>query len=325
MKKAFASLAVLALSANSFGENWETKELPRDVLFVVSVRGGGKNAAETLKEAFKPPKEADENVIRMLSNCKGPSVPIYSELTFDGAPDATGKRPFVYVMGPTGTTPLFQGTLDAKGEKGAKVAVSEAKKKMPKGWDPFFGTLDEEQRAKYPLLLKALEKGKTAKMSPIAPAVKVIQKDIVSKDAEKATEAQILYDALEQTRSDLLMRIKLEYGACPHRAVYDMQQLAKFWPSEKKRVDMIAAKLKANPEAAKLAQIFCKVMAWSDPEFTCKNAGEAKKIVAELNKMKKDLEKLKESKTIVVQNGALLMDGQLDTLISDIPTRLPEK
>ena len=71
--------------------------------------------------------------------------------------------------------------------------------------------------------------------------------------------------------------------------------------------------------------MYCKLMAWSEPDFTCKNGGEVKKIIGELNKMKKDLEKLKESKVIVVQNGALLMDAQVDELISLIPTKVPEK
>ena len=71
--------------------------------------------------------------------------------------------------------------------------------------------------------------------------------------------------------------------------------------------------------------MFCKLMTWAGPDFTCKNAGEAKKIVAELNKMKKDLEKLQESKVIVVQNGALTMATQVDELIALIPTKVPEK
>ena len=41
--------------------------------------------------------------------------------------------------------------------------------------------------------------------------------------------------------------------------------------------------------------------------------------------MKKDLEKMKESKVIVVQNGALLMDIQVDELISTIPLKVPSK
>ena len=94
---------------------------------------------------------------------------------------------------------------------------------------------------------------------------------------------------------------------------------------EKKRLEDVYAKLKAVPDAEKMAKMFMKLKAWADPEFMCKNAGEAKKIVAELNKMKKDLEKMKESKVIVIQNGALLMDIQVDELISAIPLKVPSK
>jgi hypothetical protein len=58
----------------------------------------------------------------------------------------------------------------------------------------------------------------------------------------------------------------------------------------------------------------------------CKNAGEAKKIVAELEKkIKPQLAKMKDSKVIAVQNGALILDSQVDELIATIPSRLPEK
>jgi len=85
-------------------------------------------------------------------------------------------------------------------------------------------------------------------------------------------------------------------------------------------------KLKAVPDAEKLAKIFTKLMTWADPEFVCKNAGEAKKIVAELEKkIKPQLAKMKESKVIIIQNGALIIDSQVDELISSIPSRVPEK
>ena len=138
-------------------------------------------------------------------------------------------------------------------------------------------------------------------------------------------EAQVAYDALSQTRSDLLFRIRLEARACPHRAYYDFQQLVKYWPSEKKKLDDVMARLKAIPDAEKLSKMFCKAMTWSEPDFECKNAGEAKKIVAELKKMKTQLAKMKESKVIVVQNGALLLDSQIDTLVETIPDRVAGK
>ena len=315
------------LTANAFGDNWETRVLPRDMIVVLSVRNAGKDILATFKTALKAPKDADENVHRQLGLIRSPSLAVYSDVTFEGAPDTAGKRPYVYVLGPTGKEIVGECALDEKALKTVRAAVGKAKKKLKESnatWEPFFGTLAEENRS--PALLKALAKGKTAKTSPLAPVAKALLKDVESKDEEKSKNAQIAYDALEQTRSDLLMRIKMEFRECPHRAAFDLQYLLKYWPGEKKRLDLVAAKLKENPEAAKLAQIYCKIMVWADPEFTCKNAGEANKIVKELSmKIKKDLEKLKESKVIVVQNGALLLDAQVDELIAVIPSKLPAK
>ena len=99
----------------------------------------------------------------------------------------------------------------------------------------------------------------------------------------------------------------------------------KFWPGEKKKLDDVMLKLKSIPDGEKLSKMFCKAMVWSDPEFVCKSKGEATKIVKELQKMKGMLEKLKESKVIVIQNGALLLDSQVDALISTIPDRVAGK
>ena len=304
------------------GGNWETIEsLPRNLIFVVSNRGGGRDKDhEAIKEALKY-KGDDTTISASLSQYRGVSCSMYDDLTFTGAPNSTGKRPYVYVMGHEGKEPLFQDTLTADSVKKANAAISKALAKMKEAqgsWKPFFGNIEESKY--FPVVAKTIEKGK-----PLAPVSKALLKDVLSKDEEKAKEAQILYDAIEQTRSDLILRIGMEASACPHRAYYDVQKLLRYWPSERKRLDSAMARIKANPEAMKLAQMFCKIMVWADPNFTCKNAGEVKKIVAELNKMKKDLEKLKESKVIIVQNGALTMDSQVDELIAIIPTKVPEK
>ena len=304
------------------GGNWETIEsLPRNLIFAVSNRGGGKDKDhEAIKAALKY-KGEDTTISLALGNFRGVACSMYDDLTFTGAPDTTGKRPYVYVMGPEGKEILFQDTLTADTYKKANAAINKALAKLKETqgtWKPFFGSVEEVKF--FPIVAKTIEKGK-----PLAPVSKALLKDVLSKDAEKAKEAQILYDAIEQTRSDLLLRIGLEASACPHRAYYDVQKLLRYWPSEKKRLDSAMAKIKANPESLKLAQMFCKLMTWAGPDFTCKNAGEAKKIVAELNKMKKDLEKLQESKVIVVQNGALTMATQVDELIALIPTKVPEK
>lgn len=309
------------LSRAGSGANWETLELPRDVIVVVSNCGGGKDKdREAIKEALKY-KGEDFSISQTLSAVKSMGCAMYDNITFTGAPASAGKRPFVYVMGPEGKEPLCQGELNDAMVKTVNAAIAKGKKQIA-GWEikwrPFYGNVDEPKF--FPALAKSLEKGK-----PLAPVEKAILKDVVAKDSEKAKEAQILYDALNQTRSDLVMRIKMEVAACPHRAYYDILQLVKFWPAEKKRLEAVYAKFKTIPEAEKMGKMFIKLKTWADPEFTCKNAGEAKKIVAELNKMKKDLEKLKESKTIVVQNGALLMDIQVDELIALIPSKVPAK
>ena len=304
------------------GENFETLVMPRNVMFVINLYGY--KEIDPVKTALKIPKEADESTARILSIMR--SATMYTGLTFTGAPDTTGKRPYVYVMGPTGKEPVYQGAWGATSQRDVQKAVSQQKKKMADDgfvWVPFYGSVTEPKN--FPVLAKTLEKSKAGKPVSMTAVEKELQKGILSKDPEKAAEAQILYDAVNQTRSDLVMRIMMEYRICPHRAVYDLQQLLKFWPGEKKKLDVVTAKIKSNPEANKLAQMFCKIMVWADPNFTCKNAGEAKKIVGELNKMKKDLEKLKESKIIEIQNGALLMDSQVDELISVIPAKVPEK
>lgn len=314
-------VARTGLSRMEFGGNWETMELPRDVIVVVSNRGGGRDKdREAIKESLKY-KGEDRSISESLSTIRSMGCAMYDDVTFTGAPDSAGKRPFVYVMGPEGKEPLCQGELNDAMVKTANAAIAKAKKEIG-GWEikwrQFYGNIDEPKF--FPVLAKTLEKGK-----PLAPVEKAILKDVVAKDPEKAKEAQVLYDALNQTRSDLVMRIKMEVAACPHRAYYDIQQLVKFWPGEKKRLEAAYAKLKSVPDAEKLAKMFIKLKTWGEPEFTCKNAGEAKKIVAELNKMKKDLEKMKESKIIVIQNGALLMDIQVDELISLIPAKVATK
>ena len=292
------------------GSGWETLEMPRDVILLFSNRGS--KDPDGIKEALKVTK-SEEN---MLAYIRGTMIPFYDNVTFVGGPETEGKRPYFYVMGPTGTTPLAQGKLDAAGVKTARAAIAKAKSQIGK-WQKFYGTADPTH---FPARAKAIEKGK-----PLGPVATAIQKDVLSKDADKARESQIVYDALCQTRDDLVFRIAMEARACPHRAYYDFQHLVKYWPSEKKKLDDVMARLKSIPDAEKLAKMFCKAMAWAEPDFECRNAGEAKKIVAELKKMKTQLVKMKESKIIVVQNGALLLDSQIDTLVETIPDRVAGK
>ena len=323
---AAAPLARRSVIAAGEGIDFSSWEMPRNIIAVVSCRGFAGKGRATVQAALVRTK--DDLVQAQALQAYGKfGAAVYEELTFTGAPDSTGKRPFVYVMGPTGKEPICQGPLNDATVKEAKAAIAKALKEIV-GWDPkwrpFYGTVAEP---KFNVALaKALEKGKTAKVSPLAPVSKALLADVKSKDPERAKEAQILFDAIEQTRSDLLLRIQLEGGSSPHCAYYDLETLVKYWPAEGKRLEAANPGLaKMGPELETMGKMYCKLVNWSRPEFTCKNAGEAKKIVQELNKMKKALANPKESKTIRIQNVALLLDVKVDELISSIPARVQPK
>lgn len=317
-KKQFLSIAAFTrlnfYQSSHFGISWETHELPREPQVVIS--NYGVKDAEILGEGLKTKVQAESTDLRSII---GGQIPIYNQLSFAGAPSGEGKRPFVYLMGPEGTEPLVSGPADRDTLAKVRAAVAKGKKNAP-AWRPFYGTVEEPQFFKS--LTKTLN---SKKPKPLTAEAAKIKRKIKSKNPDEAKEAQILFDALEQTRSDLIFRIQVEAAACPHRAAYDIQKLLKYWPGEKKRISEYADRIKEFPECAMLAKVFSRMMEWSDPEFAPKSAGEAKKIVAELGKMKKILEKLKESKIVVIQNGASLLEAEMDGLISAIPSKVPEK
>ena len=251
---------------------------------------------------------------------------VFREASFVGAADPVGKCPYVYVLGPNGGDPIWQGTLTGTVVPQVKSAVEKARQQMDKWetkWRPFFGTVAEPKF--FPQLAKTLENGKTAKTCPLDPVAKSILADVTSKDAAKAREAQVLYDAINQTRNELKFRIALEAGKYPHVALVDMAELFKYWPGEKKKLESLVARLKSNSEAELFAKPYAKVRMWSEPGFKCKSAGEAKKIVAEMQKIKKQIAKYRESGDVVIQNAALTMDTKLDALIETIPETVESK
>ena len=308
-----ATYAMRGAISLKMGENWETMQMPRNQIEVISVHGPtARKDVKAVLQGIMSSKVQSEAAIRQI---EGNGCVVGEDLTFPGAPDNGGQYPFVYVLGPNGKEPFYKGVLSKATFKDVNDAVRKANAEMlALEWKPFVGSVGEP---KYPQLTKALEKGK-----PLDPVAKAILKDVTSSDEAKAKEAQILFDALNQTRSDLVLRIGLESSACPHRAAYDIQELLKYWPSEKKRIEAQAGKVRSNPDSDLLAKTFCKLMVWADPDFTCKNTSEAKKIVQELNKMKKGIAPLKESKSMSIQNGALLIDLQLDDLITAIPSKV---
>lgn len=305
--------------------DWDTLDLPRDVIAVVSVHGAKKHSTVTDALSGKGLKEADGAA---LSNVRRLGTSVYEDVTFTGAPDNGGKYPFVYVMGPgAGKEPLYKGELTEASAKEAVAAVNKAKRQIAgweQKWQPFYGNVGVP---KYNTsLAKALEKGRTAKKCPLDAVQKGLLADIKSADEERSKEAQVLFDAINQTRSDLLIRLRFEVAESPHCAYYDLQTLFKYWPNTpKKALDAVTTRLKAYPMAESFGKTYVKLKLWSDPSFTCKNAAEAKKIVAELNKMKKQLAAHKESQNINIQNGALLLDSKIDTVIELVQSKVAGK
>ena len=295
---------------------WSHYKMPRGVTVVVS-DCGGKESADLLLGVLK---SKDEGLSKKLETFKRVRTPVYRGITFPGAPGPKeGKRPFAYVMGHAGVEPLFAGALDAKGLAALKAAVKAAKAKLPK-WRPFYGSVVDPQH------FKGLETVlNSSKPKPLAAEFSKIRKGIQDKDPEVSKEAQILYDAIEQTRSDLVARISMEVWTSPYRAAYDVAELTKYWPSEKRSVARYVNAIKAVPDADKLGTVFGKIVAWADPSFECKNEAEAKKIVSELRKMKKTLERLKASKNMTVQGGAMALESEVDELIDVIPSKVAPK
>lgn len=305
------------------GVSWEDFVLPRDIIALAIVHNV--RSHESVKEALTLPKGADKTKTQALAIYGNPALPaqcetglsIYEGVGYTGSPETAGKRPYVYVLGPAGREILAEGPINAATTKAVGEAIAKGKKEIAAWehpWRRYIGNLPDEKVS--PALLKALEKGRSGKLSPLEPIAKAALKGVVSKDEAVAREAQIQYDAIYQARGDLVESILLE-ATCPHKASYDITELLKYFPREKKRVEATAARILAKPEYAFMAKVFARMMEVSAPDFTCKPS-EAKKIVQELNKMKKKLAPLKESTTLTIQNGALILDMKIDDLIPQI-------
>lgn len=294
--------------------NWEKYVVPRGVL-VVFVARNLKDREQFRKDYLPYDSVKDPGMIISY----GRQQPIYENITFDGAPDNGGKLPFCYMMGAEGKEPIFKGPYE-KGTMAAlgKAMSAEFDRVAQKGWKwrPFYGYVDEPKH--FTGLDKLIASG-----ASLEPFMAKLEKGILSKDAEESREAQMLLDALEQTRNGYVFRVECEAVACPHAAACDAQTALKYWPKARKLLAPLVDKLKSDPEAAPLIRMYPKLRLWTDPGFTCKNAGEAKKIQAELKKMKKTLEPLREhAKNVHVQNGAFTLDGVIDELMATIPDRI---
>ena len=318
--KDLSSLVAIAALPASHATTWEVTELPREHIVVFSVRNVRKGVdAKSFAKTFQAPKDADEAASAPYRSYSQNLPPFYKDLALVGEEELTkDKLPYVAVFDALGATPAFTRANYAGAMlKDVKAAVTSADEKLDAEWTAPLGVRE-------PKHFKSVQ-AMVAKGKPAAAALKTLASGMKSKDPETAKEAQVMYDALNQYASDLKLRISLEYKAAPARAYYDMQQLIKLFPKEKKRLAAVDAQLKQNKDVGSLGKIFEKLMLWGGDSFVPKNETEAKKIVAELQNYKKILEKLAESSNAQIQGEAALFSSQLDTLIDTIPTKVPQK
>ena len=317
--KDLAPLADLMPLPQAHATQWETAELPHDGIVVFSVRNAKGTDPKSFALNFRPPKDAEQAVAQQYSAYGRNMVPFYKDLEPVGAAELTAdKLPYVAVYGASGTDPLYTKENFATGDiKAVREAVNKANEKLPTDWTPPLGIREPQHYRQVPALL--------AKGKPAAAALKILAAGVKSKDAEQAKEAQVMYDALNQYASGLKLRIGLECHAAPARAYYDLQTLVRLFPSEKKKMQAIDQKFKQNKELGSLGKIFEKLMLWGRDDFAPKSAGEAKKIVVELQKYKKALDALANSENAQIQGEAMLFSSQLDMLIETIPTKVPQK
>lgn len=295
-------LTALAIWANPFSDPcFEYSEARREYIVLFTNRGGrGKEAKEGLAKFFASEKG---------SVFKVPTVaPMYHGVTYPGGPDAKGKYPMIYVMPGEGTAPVTNVFGDAKG---LQVAMSAARSvhaaNVKRGWTDFTGVAE-------PKYVKGVAKA-VAERKPLAASLAAARAAIKSTDPEQAKEGQIVFDAINQARNDLVYRIRYEALTSPARACYDVQRLLSYFPAAKKLEPTLAQSYKAYPEAPKLAKMLDRIILWRSESFSPKNAGEARKLVAELRKYKKDLAPIKTHTVISLQNTAILLDADVDTLI----------
>jgi hypothetical protein len=161
---------------------------------------------------------------------------------------------------------------------------------------------------------KKLEKGKMKAV--VAAAVAAIK----SKDPETSKQGQIVYDAIEQYKSDLVYRIVLEATSAPARAIADVQRLVKMFPQEKKRIAEFESVLSKNREILSIAKMMEKVFQLKDPSYAPKTA-QLKKDLQLLRRWKRSLKALGEHANTTVSGQALLMMTLLEELEAEVAAK----
>ena len=315
---------------------WETQEMPRESILIISVMNSPKTLTSETFKTYLSTKDAPENDVRTLGVYRESHLPVYKDVKVAGAGEIPAeKMPYVVVYGgvdtedylstkPLGTwsnysyshrNKLFNSkdpnSLGSVCRKAVRTLESALTWKRPLGvMEPKF----------YQKVIADFEKGK-----PAQGLLNVVKGGIKDKNHDKAKEAQTLFDAINQYKTELKLRIACEIGGAPARAYVDYQILTKLFPTEKKSLKAYEERFKASKEIGALGKILEKLLLWEREDFLCKNDSEAKKIVAELNKMKKTLAPLAEHKNAQIQGEAMVFTSQIDALIETIPTKVVQK
>lgn len=287
---------------------WEMMtQIPRDSIVLLSVLG--KRNDQKIKEAFEiESKNSQANWLL---------VPTYMNVKLVGdEPEDDRKYPYVYVFGPTGAEPTFKGTLTAANNAQAVKAFRDALAKVDKEWTPKTGVKEVKN---FPTVPKLLAAGKYAAAQAAARG------GLKHADPAVSTEAQIICDAIDQYRTDLGAMIAAEWSQAPAKAFVDAQVLFKAFPADRKKLQAIEAKMKGDKNVVLMGGILEKIVEWKREGYEPKPA-EAKKIVATLTKYKKMLKKISDdTANMRMSTQALVLDGEVDSLLDTMKAKLPSK
>ena len=308
--KATIGIQNLALNPNGHGTDWDFAPVPRDIVVVYNVHD---LSDEDIEKKLYENDAVKKEVIAHAFN-------FYGFVTFEGAPDCQGERPYVYVMGPEGTEALYKGKYVAnKTAKEVKDAIAKAAAELP-AWRPWYGYVTEVKHTKG--FDAAIAGGKG-----LAPFTMTLKKGIVSKKPEVAAESQRLYDALEQRKGDLLYAIKAERAASPCAMLYDIEEVSRRFPTLKRDLAECSEKVqKQHPNITQVYKHYALFRRCADPAFKAKSASEAKKLAAELEKARPILTKMGDDpKDVAIQNMALSLVQRMDDVVAELPAKVQEK
>ena len=299
------AMPLQALAFNPDGHTeWDFGVSRRDCAVVYVINGANDGTIKKLKD--------DDDIKKQFGS---KAFAVYSDLTYEGAPDSQGEYPFVYVTSPLGKEPIYQGKVNKDVRKSVETAIKKARA-QEKPWRDYYGYVEEVKYNK--IFDAAVAGGRT-----LVPVEKALIKNISSKDPEVAKESQMLYDAIMQRKGDLMFAIPKEQKSNAWMAILcDFEELSDRWPAEKAEFNTYQSKALGQPDVSQLMKFYPTFRKCTEPGFVPESSNEASKLASEIKKAKPLLEKLSNaSKTITVQNVA----AKMLTMVDDLPAELEAK